>query len=36
MFKDVDMNKETKNFYKTFYNYNLIDDEVNSILNPTK
>ncbi|MDF2505393.1 ABC transporter substrate-binding protein [Clostridium sp.] len=36
MFTNVDMNKETKNFYKTYYNYNLTDDEVNSILNPTK
>lgn len=36
IFEDIDMNKETKNFYKTFYNYNLTDDEVNSILNPTK
>lgn len=34
MFSDIDMNKEVKDFYSTFYNYSLTDDEINSILNP--
>ena len=29
---NLDINKETKNFYKTFYNYNLSDDEVKELL----
>ncbi|WP_058952914.1 ABC transporter substrate-binding protein [Clostridium tyrobutyricum] len=32
-FKDLDMVKETQNFYKTFLNYNLTADEANKILN---
>lgn len=32
-FKDLDMIKETQNFYKEFLNYNLTDDEANKILN---
>lgn len=33
-FADVDMVKETKGFYKTFYHYDLSDEEANAILNP--
>lgn len=29
----LDINTEIKNFYKTFYNYNLTDDEVKELLN---
>ncbi|OBR93899.1 vitamin B12-binding protein [Clostridium ragsdalei P11] len=32
-FQNIDIKQETKNFYKTFFNYNLTDDEVNKILN---
>ncbi len=35
-FSDVDLNKETKDFYKTFYHYDVTDDEINGFLNPTK
>lgn len=28
--KDIDLEKETKDFYKTFYNYDLSDEEYNS------
>lgn len=31
-FKDLDINSETKNFYKTFLNYELTDDDVQKIL----
>lgn len=31
-FKDLDINFETKNFYKTFLNYELTDDDVQKIL----
>jgi len=30
---DMDIKKETKYFYKTFFNYDLSDDQVNKILN---
>jgi iron complex transport system substrate-binding protein len=33
-FKDIDMAKETKTFYKTFYGYDLTDDDVQLFLNP--
>lgn len=33
-FTDLDIVEETKSFYKTFYNYELTDDEVQDILNP--
>lgn len=33
LFKDIDIKKETKSFYKTFLNYKLTDDEVNKIIN---
>lgn len=36
LFSDIDINKEMKNFYSTYYNYSLTDDDVNDILNPTK
>lgn len=32
MFTDIDMNKEVKDFHKTYYNYELTDDEVQKIL----
>ncbi|MBV7273714.1 ABC transporter substrate-binding protein [Clostridiaceae bacterium UIB06] len=32
-FKDIDVEKETKWFYKTFFNYELSEDEVQKILN---
>lgn len=32
-FKDIDMKKETKWFYKTFFDYKLSDSEVEKILN---
>ncbi|WP_425803981.1 ABC transporter substrate-binding protein [Desulfitobacterium sp. Sab5] len=38
-FANLDMNQVTKDFYKTFLNYNLTDDETNRILtcqNPAK
>lgn len=31
-FKDLDINAETKNFYKTFLNYELTDEDVQKIL----
>jgi len=34
-FKDVDMVKETRYFYKTFYGYELTDREIQEILNPS-
>jgi iron complex transport system substrate-binding protein len=34
LFKDMDMNSEVKEFYKTFYNYDLNDNEADDILNP--
>lgn len=33
LFEDIDMEQETKDFYKTFYGYELSDDEVKKILN---
>ena len=33
VFEDVDMEQETKDFYQTFYGYELTDDEVSRILN---
>ncbi len=35
-FADVDIAKEIRNFYTTFYNYNLTDAEVDGILSPTQ
>lgn len=32
-FRDLDMVKETQNFYKSFLNYNLTSEEANKILN---
>lgn len=32
-FKDIDIEEETKNFYDTFFGYQLSDEEVNQILN---
>jgi iron complex transport system substrate-binding protein len=34
-FQSIDMKKETKYFYKTFYGYDLTESEIHSILNPT-
>jgi iron complex transport system substrate-binding protein len=31
---DVNIKRETKSFYKTYFNYNLTDNEVMSIMNP--
>ncbi|SNQ46502.1 Iron complex transport system substrate-binding protein [Frankia canadensis] len=35
-FADVNIEKEIKTFYTTFYNYNLTDAEVDGILSPTQ
>lgn len=32
LFKDLDLKSKTKEYYKTFYNYDLSDSEVNEIL----
>lgn len=34
LFQDVDMEKETRHFYETFYGYRLSDDDVHLFLNP--
>ena len=31
-FKDIDLVKETREFYKTYYNYNLTEDEAKRII----
>lgn len=36
LFEDIDMVAETKDFYKTFYGYDLSDEEANKILNGEK
>jgi iron complex transport system substrate-binding protein len=36
LFKDVDMNRETVDFYRQFFNYRLTPAELNSILYPAK
>lgn len=36
LFKDIDMKEECRKFHKEFYNLDLNDDEVNSILFPTR
>ncbi|BBB89792.1 MAG TPA: ABC transporter substrate-binding protein [Methylomusa anaerophila] len=36
LFADVDMALEVKNFYRSFYSYELSDNEVSEILNPDK
>lgn len=36
VFKDVDMNKEIKEFYKKFYNYDISQEEINVILKKGK
>ncbi|MCT4566433.1 MAG: ABC transporter substrate-binding protein [Maledivibacter sp.] len=36
LFEDLNMKEETKQYYKTFYNYELKDDDVEGILNPAK
>jgi len=33
LFKDLDVVKETKDFYKKFFNYNLTDDDAQRIIN---
>lgn len=33
LFQSIDINNETKWFYKTFFNYNLTDEQVQKILN---
>lgn len=32
---DYDMNKEIRTYYKDFYNYDVTDEEIHSILNPS-
>lgn len=34
LFKDLDIKSKTKEYYKTFYNYNLSEDDLENILNP--
>lgn len=34
LFEDLDMNEETREFYSTFYSYELSEEELDSILNP--
>lgn len=34
--KDLDIGEKTKEFYKTYYNYNLSDEELKGVLNPSK
>lgn len=34
LFEDLDINAKTKEFYSTFYSYNLSDEELDAILNP--
>ena len=33
-FTDINVVNETKDFYRTFYHYNLTDEEANTFLNP--
>lgn len=35
LFKNVDMNKEVKEYYKRFYNYDLTEEELQQIFNPS-
>ncbi len=35
-FRDLDLEKETKDYYARFYHYNLTTEEVKSILNPIR
>lgn len=35
LFKDLDMTQEVKTYYKRFYNYDLTDEEVAQIFNPS-
>ncbi len=35
LFKDMDMTQEIKTYYKRFYNYDLNDEEVQQIFNPS-
>jgi iron complex transport system substrate-binding protein len=34
LFKDLDINKKVKDYYKTYYNYDLSDSDLKDILNP--
>lgn len=36
LFKDIDLDKEIKDYYKKFYNVTLSDDDLNKIYNPTR
>jgi iron complex transport system substrate-binding protein len=36
MFEDIDMNKEVKEFYKTYYSYDVSNEELEDIMNPKK
>ena len=35
LFADIDMEQETKNYYKTYYNIELADEQVDSIFKPS-
>ena len=32
VFKDIDIRQDTKDFYKNFFNYDLTDEELDTIL----
>ncbi len=36
LFGDLDMRKEVRNFYQTFYSYNISDQQIDEILNPNQ
>ncbi len=36
LFNDIDFNDTMKDFYKTFYNFELTDDDIDQIVNPVR
>ena len=36
IFKDLDMNAETKKFYQKFYQLNIDDEDIRTIYNPSR
>ena len=36
LFGDIDLEQEMKDYYKKFYNINLMDEDVERIFNPTR
>lgn len=36
LFKDIDMDKEVKDYFKTYYNFDLNDEELKKIYNPPR